>query len=79
VTDDFRDRIAHDPEIMTGKACIKGTRVPVYIIMSHIARGRSHKEIVEEFPYITLEDVQAAVDYAAWLSTGRAVELPESA
>lgn len=79
MTPDFMERISQDPAIMVGKPCIKGTRMPVYILVSHIARGRSRQEILADFPYLTEEDIQAAIDYAAWRSAERVIDLPETA
>jgi uncharacterized protein (DUF433 family) len=67
-------RISLNPEIMGGKACIKGTRVTVGMIVSHIATGVSIEELLEHFNYITREDVAEAFRYAAWLSEAREVD-----
>jgi uncharacterized protein (DUF433 family) len=67
-------RISLDPEVMGGKACIKGTRVTVGMIISHIAAGVSIDELLDNFPYITHEDIAEAFRYAAWLSEAREVD-----
>jgi uncharacterized protein (DUF433 family) len=67
-------RISFDPEVMGGKACIKGTRVTVGMIISHLAAGVSTEELLNNFSYITREDIAEAFRYAAWLSEAREVD-----
>ena len=62
------ERISLKPDVMGGKACIKGTRVTVGMIVSHLAEGLSAEELLKSFPYITQEDIADALRYAAWLS-----------
>ena len=62
---DWRDRIVVDPKICHGKPCIKGTRIMVSVILDNLAEGLTPEEIVEEYPPLTLDDVKAAVAYAA--------------
>ena len=62
------DRITFDPTIMGGRACIRGMRVPVSVIVSQIAHGASTEEILEGYPDLEREDVQQALEYAAWLT-----------
>jgi len=64
---DWRDRIVIDPKICHGKPCIKGTRIMVSVILDNLAEGLTPEEIVQEYPPLTLEDVQAAIAYAAEL------------
>ena len=59
------DRIIVDPKILVGKPVIKGTRVPVYLVLNLLAHNKTIKDIVEEYPELTREDVVAAIDYAA--------------
>jgi len=61
------DRISSDPDILHGKPCIKGTRIPVYLIVSLIAEGVSVEEIIKDYPSLTAEDIKAAVKYASKL------------
>ena len=63
------DRISVDPKICHGKPCIKGTRIPVYIILELLAGDTSPDEILREYPHLTKEDVKAAINYAAKLAT----------
>lgn len=58
-------RISADPAIMGGKPCIKGTRVPVYLIVHEVAEGRGEAEILYSYPSLSPGDVKAALAYAA--------------
>ena len=62
------DRITHDPNVMGGRACIRGMRVTVSLIVNLVANGMSTDEIIEAYPYLESEDVQEALRYAAWLT-----------
>ena len=64
----WKDRITTDPQICHGKACLKGTRVMVSVILDNLAADVSTDEILKSFPSITLEDIHAAVPYAAELA-----------
>lgn len=67
-TDDdqiFRDRIVLDPAILAGKPVIKGTRIPVSLILNLLANGADTAEIKADYPSLTDEDIQAAIAYAA--------------
>ena len=59
-------RITFNPEIMGGKACIRGMRVTVGIIVGLVASGHSKQEILEMYPYLENEDINEALQYAAW-------------
>ncbi|MFP4520033.1 MAG: DUF433 domain-containing protein [Oceanicaulis sp.] len=58
-------RISVDPEIMLGKPCIKGARIPIYLILRKLAAGQSEADIHEAYPRLKKGDVQAALAYAA--------------
>ena len=62
------DRITFDPQIMGGRACIRGMRVPVSVIVGQIAHGASFEEILEGYPDLERDDIQQAIEYAAWLA-----------
>ncbi len=62
------DRITFDPQIMGGRACIRGMRIPVSVIVGQIASGATFGEILEGFPDLEKEDIQQAIEYAAWLA-----------
>jgi len=58
-------RIERDPAVMVGKPVIRGTRVTVEVILREVAAGRSIAEIADAYPRVSLEDVEAALIYAA--------------
>ena len=60
------DRITADPNIMGGKACIRGMRITVSLIVNLVANGMSFDEIIAEYPSLELEDIRQALHYAAW-------------
>ena len=62
------DHISIDPKVCHGKPCIKGTRIPVAVILRALGAGASVEEIIEEYPPITEEDIRAAILYAAMLA-----------
>ena len=62
------DRITFDAQIMGGRACIRGMRIPVSVIVSQLAHGVTAQEVLEDYPDLDLEDVQEALEYAAWLT-----------
>ena len=62
------DRITFDPNVMGGRACIRGMRVTVSLILNLVANGMSVDEIVEAYPYLEPEDIRQALQYAAWLA-----------
>jgi len=62
------DRITFDPNVMGARACIRGMRVTVSLIVNLVANGMSAAEIVEAYPYLEAEDVRQALRYAAWLA-----------
>ncbi len=69
------DRITQDPEVMGGKACIRGMRVTVGMIVGQIGAGHNIHEILSDYPYLEREDIMQALRYAAWRSEEREVEL----
>ena len=76
----WRERISVDPSICHGKACIKGTRVMVSVVLDNLAAGLDAEEVLESYPSLTLEDIQAAIGYAAELARERIVMVsPDSA
>ncbi|MBV8188344.1 MAG: DUF433 domain-containing protein [Alphaproteobacteria bacterium] len=62
------DRITFDPKIMGGRACIRGMRIPVSVIIAHVADGASFDEVLQEFPSLEREDIRQALGYAAALT-----------
>ena len=65
---DNLDRITYDVNIMGGRACIRGMRITVSTILNLIANGMSVPEILQDYPYLEAEDIQQALQYAAWLA-----------
>jgi uncharacterized protein (DUF433 family) len=57
----YRRRVVVDPEILSGKPAIKGTRIPVTLVLNLIAHGYSFERIVEAYPVLTVEDIKAAL------------------
>jgi uncharacterized protein (DUF433 family) len=68
VVSDMFERITFDPQIMGGRACIRGMRIPVSVIVGQIANGATFEEILEGYPDLERADIQAALEYAAWLT-----------
>ena len=58
------EHIASDPNILRGMPCIKGTRIPVALILGYLAAERTRDEILREFPGVTADDISACLDYA---------------
>ncbi|MFQ5507304.1 MAG: DUF433 domain-containing protein [Planctomycetota bacterium] len=74
--DDWRTRIASDPEICHGKACIKGTRIMVSVVLDNLAAGLTPDEILESYPSLERADLRAVLAYAAELARDRVLRLP---
>jgi len=62
------DRITFDPHVMGGRACIRGMRICVSLIVNLVANGMTADEIVADYPYLEPEDIRQALQYAAWLA-----------
>jgi uncharacterized protein (DUF433 family) len=62
------DRITFDPSIMGGRACIRGMRIPVSIVVSQIAHGATTEELLADYPDLEAADIEQALRYAAWLA-----------
>ena len=60
------ERITSSPKIMGGKACIRGMRITVSLVVNLVANGMSFDEIIKEYPDLETEDIQQALRYAAW-------------
>ena len=71
------DRITFDPQIMGGKACIRGMRVTVTTIVGLVASGYTNVDILKSYPYLEEEDISQALSYAAWRV--QEIELPLTA
>lgn len=66
---DLHDRIVAEPGRCGGRACIRGTRIEVEVVLSSLAQGLSPERVIAEYPVLTVEDVQAALAYAARLAS----------
>lgn len=73
-TVNWRDYITTDPNICHGQACIRGTRIPVFVILDNLAANRSHQEILQSYPSLTEDSIGAATRYAADLARERIVD-----
>ncbi|MGB2624388.1 MAG: DUF433 domain-containing protein [Candidatus Acidiferrum sp.] len=69
----WKQHVVSDPEILRGKPRIKGTRIPVAIVLGHLAAGKTSAEILAEFPDLTSEQIAACLDYARELAGFEAV------
>jgi uncharacterized protein (DUF433 family) len=67
------NRITRDPKVMGGKACIRGMRVTVGMLVGQVGAGESVEEILASYPYLEREDIMQALRYAAWLAEEREV------
>ena len=69
------NRITQQPEVMAGKACIRGMRVTVGMVVGQIGAGRSVEELLADYPYLERDDIMQALRYAAWRTEEREVML----
>jgi uncharacterized protein (DUF433 family) len=73
---DWREHITVDPLVCHGKACVRGTRVPVSVVLDNLAAGLSVEEVTQSYPSVSGEAVRAALAYAADLAGERVVAVP---
>lgn len=71
----WQDHVSVDPQVCHGRACIKGTRVMVSVILDNLAAGVSRDEILASYPSLASENIEAALGYAAELARERVVPL----
>ena len=62
---DYRERIAIDPLIRSGKPCVRGTRIAVADVLDYLGGGMTVTEVLDDFPELTAEDIQACLSFAA--------------
>ena len=62
------DRITFDPHMMGGRACVRGMRVTVSLVVKLVANGMDTDEIIKAYPYLEPEDIRQSLQYAAWLT-----------
>ena len=67
------DRITQQPDVMGGKACIRGMRVTVAMIVNQMGAGHSMEDVLADYPYLEREDIAQALRYAAWRAEEREV------
>lgn len=75
----WKDRISVDPTVCHGKACIKGTRIMVSVILDNLAAGETSDRILASYPTLEKQDIEAALRYASEMARERIVVLPRSA
>jgi len=63
------ERIVSDVTICGGEPCIKGTRIPVRVILSHLAAGDTRDQVLKDFPQLTEADIRACLEFASYLAT----------
>ena len=66
--DDLLSRISVDPKVCGGKPCIRGTRIYIAIILDGLAEGLTPEQLIDHYPHLTLDDIHAALAYAAELA-----------
>ena len=64
----FPERVTARPEVMMGKPCIKGTRIPVYLLLEKMAAGETVEQLLSAYPQLTADDLRACLEYAAVLA-----------
>jgi uncharacterized protein (DUF433 family) len=72
----WQDHISVNPAILHGKACIRGTRIPVSVVLANLAEGLTPEQIIQSYPSLTPVAIQAALAYAADLAEERVIPLP---
>jgi uncharacterized protein (DUF433 family) len=73
------DRITANPGVCSGQPCVRGLRIPVSVVLKHMAAGKTPTQVVDEFPELELEDIGACLQYAAWLASGRIIDTTSAA
>ena len=75
---DWRERISVDSEVCHGRACIRGTRIMVSVILDNLAAGETPDRILSSYPALENEDIKSALRYASEMARERIVAMPES-
>ena len=65
----MNERIVSDVNSCGGEPCIKGTRIPVRVVLSHLAAGDTVDQVLQDFPKLTAADIRACLEYASYLAT----------
>jgi uncharacterized protein (DUF433 family) len=71
------NRITQNPAVMGGKACVRGMRVTVAMLVNQIAADRTIDQVLADYPYLEREDIEQALRYAAWLAEGQELVLAD--
>ena len=69
----MNDRIVSDPNVCGGEPIIKGTRIPVYVVLGHLAAGDDYDTVLANFPRLTQDDILACLQYVSYLTTEKAL------
>ena len=72
----WQEHITVDPAVCHGQACIRGTRIMISVVLDNLAAGLDAKKILESYPSLTEDDIQASIAYAAELARERTIKLP---
>ena len=75
----WRERIVTNPQICHGRACIRGTRIMVSVVLDNLAAGVGLEEILKSYPSLTRQDIEAAIGYAAELARESVIAIPAAA
>ena len=70
------NRITYNPKIMRGKPIIRGTRIPIYLILNLLAAGYTPEKIIKAYPQLTKKDIKAVLEYAQFLTEYEEVLVP---
>ena len=70
---DWKHHIVSDPEVLRGKPRLRGTRIPVALVLGYLAAGKSPEDVMKEFPDLTSDQIAACLDYARELAEFEAV------
>jgi len=73
----MNQRVVVNPKILAGKPIIKGTRIPVYLILNLLAAGYNFERIIKAYPQLTKEDIKAALEYAQSLTKYEEILIPQ--
>ena len=73
---EWQSRISLNPQVCHGKACIRGTRIMVSVVVDNVAAGTPRADILKSYPALTCADIDAALSYAAELTREGTIELP---
>lgn len=71
-------RLTRNPNVMTGKVCIRGMRITVEMILGQLADGVTIDELLNDYSILVREDILEAIRYGSWLASGREVDLAEA-